>query len=433
MLDRIKTLRTALRPARTRALQSPSPCQTPNTNPADTLEGRRPRRPRRLAHLPPVSSFQFPVSSLLASLFIVSQSFLLPLPARAGEPPVPAVITFSDGSVLAGDVGVIGARPLTLVPLGEDRQRMVLLRDILSIEHEAETATMERPWVFKESGRAEKVYLDGHYPLLNFITRVTLASGATVTGHVVSAVLALKTDQGTKKLFFQRQIKGSTDQTLADIVYVSHVRMTAAAAGGGPITGRVEGFGRVESVTALDNERGQVLFARVKDNAFDFGAVLPGTYDLCVLTDTHVLTGHSDAAPREAAGAPLQEGDLAAINKNFPLADEFFNDRWILRLRGNRSFAKALVYLRRDKYYEAEKWSPGGFLWHLEVWSWHLADPDWKLDRHYILVRHKQKGGEQNRKLMTGKALGAVAPGRARVIQPGGENHDDWTFIRDLN
>jgi len=355
--------------------------------------------------------------------------------AAAGEEPVPAVITLSDGATFSGELSVVGSRPLTLVPFGEDRQRMFMLRDILSIEHEPETATLERPWVFKESGRPEKVYLDGHYPLLNFRTRVNLVDGGAVSGHVISAVLCLKSDEGKRKLFLQRQIKGAAEQTLADIAYVSTIRMTAPeTAGCGPLAGGVEGFGRVESVTALDNARGQILFARVtKDNRFDFGSVLPGSYDLCVLTDTHVLAGHSDDGPREAAGPPLQAGDLAAINQKFPLADEFFNDRWILRLRGTRGFAKALVYLRRDKYYEAERWTPGGFLWHLEVWSWHLAEPDWKLDRHHILIRHKQKGGETNRRLFIVRELGGATPGRDILIKPGNTAHDDWTFIRDLD
>jgi hypothetical protein len=365
-------------------------------------------------------------------LFIIT----LATAASAASVSAPAVVTFSDGTTLAGDLSVIGSRPLTLVPLGENRQRMVLFSDILSIDHLIETNSMERPWVFKESGKAEKVYLDGQYPLMNFKTRVALVSGSALTGHVISAAMTLKSDEGSKKIFLQRQIKGTTEQTLADIVYVSNIRMTAnALEGGGPISGSVEGFGRVESVTALDNERGEILFARIaQDNRFNFGTLLPGSYDLCVLTDTHVLVGHSDAVPSGAAGGgALQEGDLAAINKKFPLADDFFNDRWILRLRGNRSFTKALVYQRRDKFYEAEKWTPGGFLWHLEIWSWHLADPDWKLDRHHILIRHKQKGGEQNRKLMYGKTLDAVAPGSTRSIQPNTGTHEEWTVIRDLN
>lgn len=347
----------------------------------------------------------------------------------------PAQVTLSDGTLLSGELRVIGARPLTLVPIGEDRQRLFLLSDMVSIEQEIEKAGMERPWVFKESGKAEKVYSDGEYPLLNFQTRITLVNGNVVTGHVISVVLTLKTDEGQRKLFLQRQIKGTLEQKIADVSYVRSVRLTSGAIeGGGVLCGSVEGFGRVESVTALDNGREQILFAKVtKDNRFDFGTVLPGRYDLCVLTDTHALTGHSDVTPTEKTGAALQEGDLAAINAKFPLADDFFNDRWILQLRGHRGFAKTLIYKRRSDYYEAERWTPGGFLWHLEIWSWHFADPDWKVDRRNILIRHKQKGGEQNRKLMTGASLGAVAPGQTLRIQAKGGNENEWHVIRDLN
>jgi hypothetical protein len=355
-------------------------------------------------------------------------------PALAAEETAEAVVTLSDGTVTSGTLSMIGSRPLTLVPFGRDRQRMFLFSDIAAIAHEVEKASMERPWTFKESGKAEKIYLDGHYPLLNFKTLITLINGSVVTGHVISAVMTLKGPETQQKVFFQRQIKGTLEQTLADIVYVSGIRMTARAlAGGGVIKGRVDGFGKVSSVTALDNAREQILAAKVtQDNQFDFGAVLPGTYDLCVLTDTHVLTGHSGDTPRSITGDILQDGDLAAINQKFPLADDFFNDRWILRLQGHRGFAKALIYKRRADYYEAEKWTPGGFLWHLEVWSWHFADPDWKVDRRYILIRHKQKGGEQDRRLMYGKRLDAVTPGSTLDIHAGAGNDEEWHFIRDL-
>jgi len=374
--------------------------------------------------------FFAPTARLLAAAAVALAAAIV----RADDA-VPALVTFSDGTSQSGSLKLIGARPLTLVPLGENKQRMFLFRDIVSVGMDIETNSMERPWVFKESGRAEKVYLDGQYPLMNFTTRITLVNGQTVSGHIISAALTLSGEKGKKKIFLTRQIKGEIGQTLNDIVFIRDIRFTGnAVAGGGPIRGSVEGFGKVLSVTALDNAREQVLTAAVTaDNRFDFGNVLPGSYDLCVLTDTHALVGLSDAAPADRTGAPLQDGDLAAVNVKFPLANDFFNDRWIVRLTGNRSFAKALVYERRSNYYEASKWTPGGFLWHVEIWSWHLADPEWKLDHRNQLIRHKQKGGEQNRKLMLGKTLGAVAPNTTLHIDAGADNHATWTFIRDLN
>lgn len=348
---------------------------------------------------------------------------------------MPVIVTFSDGSVTAGEARVIGSRPLTLVPIGEDRQRMFQLSDLALLEQTVEKAGMEHPWTFKEAGKPEKVYLDGEYPLVNLRTTVTLINGSVVTGHVISAALSLKSGDGQQKLFLQRQLKGTRSEKLEDLVYLRTIRLTAnAIEGGKTICGDVEGFGQVISVTALDNERGHILFARTAaGNRFDFGTVLPGSYDLCVLTDTHALTGHSDAVPRETAGEPLQEGDLAAINKKFPLADDFFNDRWILRLSGNRACAKALIYKRRADYYEAERWTPGGFLWHLEVWDWHLADTEWKVDRRHLLIRHKQKGGEHNRILMTGRLLDAVVPGSELHIHANGDSNASWRVIRNLD
>ncbi len=345
----------------------------------------------------------------------------------------PAVITLSDRTIVAGGIRLIGARPLTMVPEGEDRQHTFHLDDIVAIDHIPENASMERPWVFKESGRAEKIYLEGEYPLMNFKTSISLVNGKQITGHLISVGLDFKSEQGTSKFFLKRQIKGSETQKLDDVVYIRNIRMTAnRVQGGGNIRGTVQGCGRVISVSALDNLREQVIFATVSaDGGFDFGTVLPGSYDVCVLTDTHALTGLSDETPAERRGDPLQEGDVEGVRKKFPLADDFFNDRWVMSLRGNRKFAKALVYKRRADYYESDKWTPGGFLWHLEVWSWHMAGDEWKVDRRGILIRHMQKGGENNRKLYVGEVLNAVRPGASLLIQ-GVQDDKKWSFIRDL-
>ncbi|MDX9867083.1 MAG: hypothetical protein RBT78_04085 [Kiritimatiellia bacterium] len=348
----------------------------------------------------------------------------------------PAVAEWSDGAARAGEVRVIGSRPLTLVPLGESVPRRYPLEDLLRIEQQTETAGMERPWVFKEAGRPEKVRLEGAYPLLNFRTCLTLSNGSMVTGHVISLALTLDTGNGREKIFLQRQIRGAKGQRLEDVAYLRSLRLLdrAPAAGGGTLRGRVAGCGPLLSVTALDTRREGVLAARLTaPDRFDFGTLLPGEYDVCVLTATHALFGLSDAVPPGARGEPVQAGDLEAVRRVFPLADDFFNDRWVLALRGNRACASALVYKRRADYYEAERWTPGGFLWHLEVWRWHRAGDEWKVDRRHILIRHKQKGGEANRLLVASPLLEAVRPGNDLDLRFDGEKRDVWRAVRDLN
>lgn len=365
---------------------------------------------------------------------IIAGLLTLSLAATASEKPVAATVTLSDGTTASGTLALIGSRPLTLVPFNEDRQRQFMLRDIATINHQPENISLERPWLFRESGRTDKLYLDGKYPLLNFQTELQLVNGHSVSGHLISAVFNFRQPSTCGKLFLQRQIKGELNQSLADIIYPTQIRFSNDQTSTATISGTLTGFGKLQSATAMDNQRAQIVYATTSPtNSFDFGPLLPGSYDLCLLTDTHVLLGTSDTTPQETTGAPLQPADLDAINLLFPKADEFFNDRWILSLHGHRGFTKALVYMRRADYYEADRWTPGGFLWHLELWGWHLADTEWKLDKHYMLIRHKQKGGEHNRRLLTNTSLGNLQPGTQLTITRQGPDHEKWNFIRNLD
>jgi hypothetical protein len=74
----------------------------------------------------------------------------------------------------------------------------------------------------------------------------------------------------------------------------------------------------------------------------------------------------------------------------------------------------------------------GGFLWHLDIWSWHLAGSEWKIDRRYIMLRHKQHGGEMNRKFLMFKQLEAVKPGTAITINAE-KDGNAGKFIRNLD
>ena len=65
---------------------------------------------------------------------------------------VPCEVAFSDDTRVSGELSLVGSRPLTLVPAGDNHQRMIRLEDMVSLEHAVEKSSLERPWVFKESG-----------------------------------------------------------------------------------------------------------------------------------------------------------------------------------------------------------------------------------------------------------------------------------------
>lgn len=328
---------------------------------------------------------------------------------------VEAIVAMNDGTVFSGTLTMIGANPLTITPLKESRQKQYPLEDIVSIDNNVETADMKKPWVYKESGSIEKVYYDEkEYPFINFVTKITLVDGSTVTGHIISAAFYLKDNSGKRKVFLQRQIKGQKGQALNDVSYPVSLQFPGSkAVDAVPFKGTVEGLGKLEKVSAFDIERETLLAAKVSDGSkFDFGNLLPGTYDVYILTDTYVLAGFSGKTPSNIKDNPLQDGDLEAIRKVFPLTDDFFKERWILKLAGSREYAKTLAYKQRSDFLD-DLGNPvhGIRLWHLELMVWHLPENEWQLDKRFVLIRHKQTDSEKVRKLFVLPSLGAVKPG----------------------
>lgn len=352
---------------------------------------------------------------MMEFMILLSLVSVFPVFAVDREPErVEAIVTMNDGSVISGILTIIGSNPLTITPLKESRQKQFRLEDVVSIDNKVETSEMKRPWVYMESGSTEKFYYDEkEYPFLNFITKITLVDGSTVTGHMISAAFYLKDNSGKHKLFLQRQIKGGKGQLFNELVYPASFQFTVNKAKDAlPIKGSVQGLGKLEKVSAFDVERENVLAAKISDGCkFDFGNLLPGTYDVFILTDTYVLGGLSGKIPSGTRGGPLQDSDLEGIRKVFPLTDDFFKDRWVLTLEGSRDYAKTLSYKRRADFYDSAAEVHGGYLWHLEMMIWHLPENEWQLDNRFVLIRCKQQGSEKVRKFYVVPSLGAVKPG----------------------
>ena len=341
-----------------------------------------------------------------------------------------AEVELSDGRIISGKLSRMGARPLTITPAGAKHQQKILLSDIISISQIVREQKMNRPWLYKESGKVEKMYLEGTYPFINLTTEVVLTSGKVVRGDIVSVAFKF-TGKGMRKIFLTRQLKGKVGEKMSDVIYPARIKFANRKTSVKPITITLANAGKIQSASALDNEREVVRFGKINGSRIIFDDLLAANYDIYILTDTKVLGGLSDSAPKTLRGNSLPADTLAELKKLFPLANDFFNDRWILALNGNKKFCKTLVYKRRAEYYHAHKHSPGGWIWHLDIWSWHLAGK-WKIDRRYIMVRHKQKGGEKIRSLFLVNALGGVKPGAELNIDFNEDKKDGVKFITKL-
>ena len=338
--------------------------------------------------------------------------FLIMLPLFGAEVHN-AMVTFSNGTSVEGKLSIMGSRPLYINTSKDTRtkDRKVELDDIVSITQKVEQATMERPWMYKESGKTDKIYFDGEYPLLNFETELLLVSGEVLRGHIISLPLRFK-GKGPSKLFLQRQIKGEVGQKLEDIEYVTSITFERKVLEAKAITGIVDNNCKLLQASAVDRERHFVQTARLQGNSFCFPQLLPGKYDIFVMTEDAVLAGFT------GSGEIPEE-----LQKNFALADDFFKERFVLRIDGTRT----LVYKRRADFYHSKKHVGNGYIWHLEIWNWHKAGDEWKLDNRDLPLRVKQKDTKAKR-LYGMKALEAVEPGTE--IKLCKEQESD--FIRNL-
>jgi hypothetical protein len=342
-----------------------------------------------------------------------------------------AQIEISNGEKLDGKISIIGSRPLTITPAGQKYQKKILLSDILYLRQIIKDKNMNSPWLYKEAGKVEKMYLEGKYPFLNFTTEILLTNGEVIRGDIVSAAFKFK-GSVSQKIFLTRQIKGKVGEKFEDIVYPERIKFDNYETIVEPIVINVKNAGKLQEATALDNQREVVHFGKIQGSKIIFDELFEADYDIYILTDTDVLGGLSASVPKDSAGQPLPSDALTELNKVLPLADDFFNERWILALNGNKSFCKTLIYKRREKYYASEKHTPGGWMWHLDIWSWHLAGKEWKIDRRYIMLRHKQKGDEKTRALSILEKLGAVKPGTELNIDLNKDDKNGIKFIRKL-
>lgn len=362
-------------------------------------------------------------------LITIIYSLLVVLPVSAARWQA-VEVELSNGKRISGKLTRMGVRPLTITPTGAKYQQKILLADIISLTQIAREKKMNRPWIYKEASKIDKMYLKGTYPFINFTTEVVMTNGKVVRGDIVSAAFKF-TGPGLRKIFLTRQIKGKVGEEMSDLVYPVRIKFANRKTTVKPITISLQNAGKIQSATALDNEREVVRFGKIDGSKIIFDDLLAADYDIYILTDSNVLGGLSNSTPKKLKGEALPPDALTELKKVFPLANDFFNDRWILALSGNKKFCKTLVYKRRAKYYHSDKHTPGGWMWHLDIWSWHLAGK-WKIDRRYIMVRHKQKSGEKIRSLFLVKALGSVKPGAKLNIDFKKDKKDDIKFISKL-
>jgi hypothetical protein len=155
-----------------------------------------------------------------------------------------AAVHLSDGQVLTGTVlltpGIdfsLTALPEPGKPFGQVRTFNVdIVKEIaftpFTLNQELEPERMMQPFKFDEKDRSKRIPTGKPYPVRELACAVSFTSGQDMNGVLASVVLYVQTEDptgesvgATRKFILKSKQTGESGQVLADLVYVTRIRM----------------------------------------------------------------------------------------------------------------------------------------------------------------------------------------------------------------
>ncbi len=299
---------------------------------------------------------------------------------------LPATVHLSDGSALVGRVAVPGDSILIHVE-AQGRRFSVRLAEMQAIENVIETQSMERKWIFKESGLDDKIYTGEHFPVRHYLTNVTFHDGRRLSGHMIAKTLYVEANEERHRFILRQKQEGDVDEDLTDLTYVRSVVFSDEGAGArGTIEGALElPFGeQLQKVLAINRDKLFSVEARFNANAgtFRVGDCTEGTYDIVVVTNKAIYAGFS--RERDEGAGRLDSEAVADIQPWVDKLRDFFHSQKILYGAGNRERAFVLIWKERRG-----GTTLGGLerLHRYDVWAMHKPKAEWQIEKRMYLWR----------------------------------------------
>ncbi|MEE8451202.1 MAG: hypothetical protein V3R99_04775 [Thermoguttaceae bacterium] len=190
------------------------------------------------------------------SKFVVTAATLLLIctTVRAADPPtinpfgrkpavredaVPGYVEMSDGRIYVGQIYLTRDKRLEIHDRQLQRQREVPLRAVKQIECRIVREWIEKEWRFEEPGNPKKVYSGRTYPAREYLHRITLHDGRTITGPLSALVYVQPSVSSTEgkstgsdrppakaeRLLLNKRSKGRFGEDLESLVYVKLIKL----------------------------------------------------------------------------------------------------------------------------------------------------------------------------------------------------------------
>ncbi len=327
----------------------------------------------------------------------------------AGVEWLPGALELSDGRRVEGRVHITDGR-LIIHNEAQGRRQTIRAAEMARIETAIERQSMEAKWLFRESGRDEKVYTGEHYPVRHYLTRITFHDGRRLEGHVMPKTIYVESGGRKQRFILRRKAEGKVGQGLDDLLYVRAVTFHAEGAGA---------RGAIEGTLGLPMGEGlQKVLAINRDKLFSIEATFnpfsgrfrvsdctEGTYDLVVVTDKAIYLHFS--RERDEGAGHLNARQVADIESWVAKLRDFFHEQRIVYAAGNGERTFALV--RKERH--GGTTLPGaGLIRRYDVWAMHRPRDKWQIEKRMFLLRLVSEDAVvEPRKVIVAPALGGHA------------------------
>lgn len=153
------------------------------------------------------------------------------------EDALPGYVEMSDGRVHVGQIYLTRDKRLEIHDRQLQRQREVPLRAVEQIECRIVREWIEKEWKFEEPGNPRKIYSGRTYPVREYLHRITLHDGRTITGPLSALVYiqpsvstpqssgSNRTQTKAERFLLNKRSKGAFGEKLESLIYVKLIKL----------------------------------------------------------------------------------------------------------------------------------------------------------------------------------------------------------------
>ncbi len=157
---------------------------------------------------------------IFLALGFLFSSMVLHADGRAGS------VEWSDGRKVSGAISLTPGKDLGIfLPAGKVA---IQLASVKEISFKPEKEEMREGFYFPNAGQATQAKTGEVYPVRYLQTRITLADGKVLEGHLFTTTFYIESENATEKLVLMAKQTGANGQKLTDVVYPTAIRFDSA-------------------------------------------------------------------------------------------------------------------------------------------------------------------------------------------------------------